>query len=102
MAGLSRFRLPVCTGSEAEADYKQNGSKDPFFKHKAAEARQRQCVNPAPTCGIKCVELYLRIWSYDVVLRHKDKYAFILSSSTCRKYSNNDVRERKKRNKETN
>jgi len=34
------------------------------------------------------------ILSYDVVLRHKDKYAFILSSSTCRKYSNNEVRKK--------
>jgi hypothetical protein len=34
------------------------------------------------------------ILSYDLVLRHKDKNVFILSSSTCRKYSNNDVRKK--------
>jgi len=35
------------------------------------------------------------ILSYDVVRTHNDKQAFILSSRTCHKYSNNDVRKKK-------
>ena len=62
MAGPSRFRLHVYTGCKADAAYKRNGSKGPFFERKAAEAWKRQCVNPALTYGTKCVELYLQFF----------------------------------------